>query len=99
MYHLYTLCVEPEQLGASRDEFMRALYFDEGVQGILHYQPTYHLSGFRELGLDSERNHCPIAEEFFYVRELNLPIHPRITDQEIEDTVQGICNAAKKVSR
>ena len=27
---------------------------------------------------------CPNAEEFFYRREINLPMHPRLTDDEIE---------------
>jgi dTDP-4-amino-4,6-dideoxygalactose transaminase len=99
VYHLYTLCVEPELLGASRDEFLRVLFAEEGVQGILHYQPTYHLEGFRRLGLDTARNRCPVAEKFFYAREMNLPIHPRITDQQIEDTIAGIRNAARKVTR
>ncbi len=26
VYHLYTLCIEPEELGASRDDFLRVLY-------------------------------------------------------------------------
>ena len=39
-FHLYTLCIESEILGASRDEFLRVLYQEEGIRGILHYQPT-----------------------------------------------------------
>ena len=99
IYHLYTLCVEPELLGASRDEFLRVLYAEEGVQGILHYQPTYHLDAFRKLGLDTPNNRCPNAEKFFYAREMNLPMHPRLTEQQIEWTIAGIRNAAKKVRR
>lgn len=95
VYHLYTLCVEEEELGASRDDFMRVLYKEEGVQGILHYQPTYHFTGLRRMGYAQEQ--CPNAEKFFYRRELNLPMHPRLTDQEIEDTITGIRNAAEKV--
>lgn len=95
VYHLYTLCVEEEVLGASRDDFMRVLYQEEGVQGILHYQPTYHFTGLKRMGYDQDI--CPKAEKFFYRRELNLPMHPRLTDQEVEDTIQGIKNAAEKV--
>jgi len=94
-YHLYTLCVEPEELGASRDDFLRVLYREEGVQGILHYQPTYHLTGLKKLGYGDHL--CPIAEEFFYRREMNLPMHPRLTEREIEDTIKGIRSAAEKV--
>ncbi len=95
VYHLYTLCVEEDELGASRDDFLRVLYKEEGVQGILHYQPTYHLTGVKKLGY---RDHlCPTAEKFFYRRELNLPMHPRLTDQQIEDIITGVRNAAEKV--
>ena len=95
IYHLYTLCIEEEELGASRDDFMRALYYEEGVQGILHYQPTYHFSGLKKMGYADHL--CPRAEQFFYRRELNLPMHPRLTEQEIADTITGIRNAAEKV--
>ncbi len=97
VYHLYTLCVEEEELGASRDDYMRVLYNEEGVQGILHYQPTYHFTGLKKLGYKDHL--CPIAEKFFYRREINLPMHPRLTDQEIEDTIKGIRNAAEKVRK
>jgi perosamine synthetase len=98
-YHLYTLCVEPEELGASRDEFLRCLYFEEGVQGILHYQPTYDFTGVKKYLAD--RGHggqfCPIADKFFYRREMNLPMHPRLTQQDCDNIITGIRNAAEKV--
>jgi perosamine synthetase len=97
VYHLYTLCIEEEELGASRDDFLRVLYKEEGVQGILHYQPTYHFTGFKKLGYGDGL--CPKAEKFFYRREMNLPMHPRLTDKEIEDTIKGIRSAAEKVRR
>ncbi len=98
VYHLYTLCVEEEILGASRDEFMRVLYREEGVQGILHYQPTYHFTGLRKLGIYGE-NECPEAEKFFYKRELNLPMHPKLTKEQQDMMIEGIRNAAGKVRK
>ena len=62
IYHLYTLCVEPKELGASRDEFLRVLYREEGIQGILHYQPTYHFTGLKKMGYAQDI--CPKAEDF-----------------------------------
>jgi len=97
VYHLYTLCVEEEELGASRDDFLRVLYREEGVQGILHYQPTYHFTGLKKMGYAQDL--CPRAEKFFYRREMNLPMHPRLTEQEIADTIEGIRRAAAKVGR
>jgi dTDP-4-amino-4,6-dideoxygalactose transaminase len=98
-YHLYTLCVEPEILGASRDEFMRALYFEEGVQGILHYQPNYDFTGVKRY-LEARGyggQFCPVADHFFYRRQLNLPMHPRLTEEDADNIVAGVRNAAEKV--
>ncbi|MFA5864539.1 MAG: DegT/DnrJ/EryC1/StrS family aminotransferase [Phycisphaerae bacterium] len=94
VYHLYTLCVDPKVF--DRDEFMRVLYREEGVQGILHYQPTYHFAGLKKLGI---KGNCPLAEEFFYKREMNLPMHPRLTKRNLDDTIRGIRNTAMKLSK
>ena len=97
VYHLYTLCVEPKELGASRDEFLRVLYREEGIQGILHYQPTYHFTGLKKMGYAQDI--CPKAEDFFYRRELNTPHHPRLTKDDLDMIIAGIKNAAKKVGK
>jgi len=94
VYHLYTLCVDPKIF--KRDDFMRVLYREEGVQGILHYQPTYHFAGLKKLHI---RGNCPVAEEFFYKRETNLPMHPRLTRQQLDDTIAGIRNTAQKLRK
>ncbi|NLT41492.1 MAG: DegT/DnrJ/EryC1/StrS family aminotransferase [Anaerolineae bacterium] len=98
-YHLYTLCVEPELLGASRDEFLRCLYFEEGVQGILHYQPTYDFTGVKKYL--EERGYggqfCPIADHYFYRRQMNLPLNPRLTKEDADNIIAGVRNAAEKV--
>jgi dTDP-4-amino-4,6-dideoxygalactose transaminase len=73
---------------------MRTLYREEGVQGILHYQPTYHFTALKKLGI---KGNCPVAEEFFYKRVINLPMHPRLTRQNLDDMVAGIRNTAKKL--
>jgi perosamine synthetase len=97
-FHLYTLCIEEKELGASRDEFMRVLYQEEGVQGILHYQPTYHFSGLKK-AYNYPDKLCPNAEKFFYNRQLNLPMNPRLTKNDVDMMIEGIKNTAKKVRR
>ena len=76
---------------------MQTLYQEEGIQTILHYQPTYHFTGLRRMGYDP--NQCPNATRFFYKREMNLPMHPRLTDQEISDMVNGIKNTVAKMKQ
>lgn len=97
VYHLYTLCIEEEQIGVDRDVFMRVLYREEGVQGILHYQPTYHFTGLKKMGYGDHL--CPIAEKFFYKREINLPMHPRLTKKDLDIMIEAIKNTAKKVRK
>ena len=97
-YHLYTLCVEPEILGASRDDFLRVLYQEEGIQGILHYQPTYHFTGLKKLYKYPDKL-CRNAENFFYARELNLPMNPRLTKNDLDMIIEGVRNTAKKVRK
>ncbi len=93
VYHLYTLCVE-EEMGIERDAFLRLLYREHGIQPILHYQPTYHYSGLKKLGYPDKL--CPVAEKFFYKRELNLPIHPRLTKEDCDIMIEGIRKSAVK---
>lgn len=97
-FHLYTLCVEQEILGASRDEFLRVLYQEEGIQGILHYQPTYHFTGLKKKYNYPDKL-CHNAENFFYAREINLPMNPRLTKNDLDMIIEGVKNTAKKVRK
>jgi len=94
VYYAYTLTVDPKAY--DRDEFLRTMYRKYGIQGIQHYQPTYHFTGLKKLGITGN---CPNAEEFFYKRETNLPMHPRLTQQELNDMVEGIRNTARDLKR
>ena len=97
-FHLYTICVEAETLGASRDDFMRVLYQEEGIQGIQHYQPTYHFTGLKKMYNYPDKL-CPNAEKFFYARHTSLPMNPRLTRNDLDMIIEGIRNAAKKVRK
>ncbi|MDP3003412.1 MAG: DegT/DnrJ/EryC1/StrS family aminotransferase [Bacteroidales bacterium] len=97
-YHLYTLCIEEEILGASRNDFMRVLYQEEGIQSILHYQPTYHFTGLKKKYNYPDKL-CHNAEKFFYARELNLPMNPKLTKNDLDMIIGGVRNTAKKVRK
>ncbi len=97
-FHLYTLCVEEKVLGASRDAFMRVLYQEEGIQGIQHYQPTYHFSGLKKMYNYPDKL-CPQAEAFFYARHTCLPMNPRLTKADMDMIIEGIRNTVKKVGK
>lgn len=97
IYHLYTVLINEKELGASRDDFLRVLYREEGVQGILHYQPTYDFSLLQKMGYG--KHLCPNAENFFYKSEFNTPMHPRLTKDDMDNIIQGIKNTVKKVGK
>jgi dTDP-4-amino-4,6-dideoxygalactose transaminase len=97
-YHLYTLLIKQKELGASRDDFMRVLYQEEGIQGILHYQPTYHFTGLKKMYKYPDKL-CPAAENFFYNEEINLPMNPRLTREELDMIIEGVRNTAAKVRK
>lgn len=94
VFHLFTVTIDPNMF--DRDEFLRMVYRENGIQGILHYQPTYHFDGLKKLGITGN---CPVAEEFFYKREFNIPMHPRLTRQNMDDMIEGIRRTADKLRK
>lgn len=96
-YHLYTLCVDPDVL--DRDAVLRDIYYEQQcTQGILHYEPNYRFTGvakyLEDRGYGGQK--CPIAEEFFYKKEFNLPMNPRLTKEELDIMIEGLILAAER---
>jgi perosamine synthetase len=96
-YHLYTLCVDPDVL--DRDAVMRDIYYEQQcTQGILHYEPNYRFTGvakyLEDRGYGGQK--CPRAEEFFYRKEFNLPMNPRLTKEELDIMIEGLILAAER---
>jgi dTDP-4-amino-4,6-dideoxygalactose transaminase len=94
-YHLYTLCVDPEIY--DRDEIMRDIYYRQHcTQGILHYQPSYDLTGVKNYlekrGYGGQ--FCPVADRFFYKMEFDLPMNPRLTKEQLDIMIEGLRIAA-----
>jgi len=74
------------------------MYQEEGIQGIQHYQPTYHFTGLKKMYNYPDKL-CPVAEKFFYGRHTNLPMNPRLTRNDLDMIIEGIRNTAKKVGK
>ena len=96
-YHLYTLCVDPEQF--DREDILRDIYYKQQcTQGILHYEPNYRFTGVKkylaERGYGGQS--CPIAEDFFYRRQFNLPMNPRLTTEQLDIMIEGLRLAADR---
>ncbi len=85
--HLYTLMIDPDRTGITRDEFMRRLYIMNIGTGVhyvgVHLHPYY-------------RNHFGYRPEDFpdatwiSERTVSLPLSPKLSDADVEDIVRSV---------
>ena len=79
--HLYSVFIDEERCGLSRDEFRKRLLKDFGIETRTNYEPVYDHQVMREMGYDGSLT--PVAERI--CRGLvNLPIHPLYGQEEID---------------
>jgi perosamine synthetase len=97
IYHLYTLFYHPEVVGASKDDFIRYLEQEEGIQIVVRYFPVHMLPELRALG--HRYGECPVAEKVYFEHQTQLPIYNHLTDEQIEHMIQGIRRAVQCLSR
>jgi len=82
-WHLYPIRLK-NQYRKQRNRIFTQLRRNKlGVQ--IHYIPVYWHPYYQKLGY--RRGICPIAEDFFQ-REISLPLHPAMSDEEIAFVVE-----------
>ena len=59
----------------------------ENVQCQVHYVPVYFFPYYRHLGY--EKGLCPNAEEV-YKGIMSIPLYPKMTDEEVKDTIHAV---------
>lgn len=88
-WHLYMVQIDDRIVKKARREifdFMRSANI--GVH--VHYIPVYWHPYYERLGY--ERGICPVAEAW-YERALTLPLHPQMTDEDVDDVVVTLRHA------
>lgn len=88
--HLYIIRLDLDKLTCTRREFFDAMSA-ENVQCQIHYVPVYWFPYYRHLGY--EKGLCPNAEEI-YKGIMSIPLYPRMTDQDVEDTIHAVTKLA-----
>ncbi|MFD0690316.1 DegT/DnrJ/EryC1/StrS family aminotransferase [Actinomadura fibrosa] len=88
VYHLYTLFYEPEIVGASKDDFIRHLQEEEGIEIVIRYFPIHLLPEFRALG--HRYGECPVAEKTYFEHQIQLPIYDHLTDEQVEHMIGAV---------
>lgn len=87
--HLYPLVIHEDKLKVSKMEFLKVLAQEERVLTRTYYYPIYLLSMFQERR-GYPKGLCPIAENFFFNQVALLPIHPRLTGEDLSCVVKAL---------
>jgi len=91
-FNQYTIKLNQEKLSCSRDEFAEALNA-ENIGSAVHYPKPLHLQPIFMKLLHTREGTCPVSEELSR-RVLSIPVHPSLTESDL----QSICEAIKKVA-
>ena len=92
-WHLYIVRVHGE-FGMHRDAVVEELA-DAGIGASVHFIPVHHQPYFRELLGPDECDHLPVADALF-PRLLSLPLHPRLTDSDVERVCEALAGLAAR---
>ncbi len=84
--HLYIIQLDLDKLTCTRKEFFEAMSA-ENVQCQVHYVPVYYFPFYEEKGY--KRGLCPNAEKI-YEGIMSIPLYPKLTDAEVEDTIKAV---------
>ena len=84
--HLYIIQLDLTKLKCTRREFFDAMGA-ENIQPQVHYVPVYWFPYYQHLGY--EKGLCPNAEEI-YKGIMSIPLYPKMTDQDVEDTIYAV---------
>ena len=89
-WHLYVIRLRQDQLRIGRNEVIEGLK-DRNIGTSVHYLPVHMHPYYRDkYGYAPEA--CPVAADAFG-RMLSLPLHPGMTDQDVDD----VCAALEEV--
>lgn len=89
-YHLYVVRLNLEKLQGERKEIFAAIRA-AGIGVNVHYIPV-HLHPFYRQHFATKPGDCPIAESA-YERLLTLPLHPKMSSQDIENVINAVLDA------
>lgn len=92
-WHLYVLRLGRGCLSIGRDAFIEALT-DLNIGTSVHYRPVHMMSYYAErYGLAPEA--FPVALDAFK-RMISLPMHPRLTDDDVDDVSAAVLDVVAR---
>jgi perosamine synthetase len=95
-YQLFTILLDIDRLGASRDQIMAALW-DQGASTRLYYPPLHRAGVFARFGPYDD---AAFPNTLWYgERALSLPIYPTITEPEQSFVAQALLDTLHRLER
>jgi len=94
-HHIFIIRLRLDSLTASRDEVFAAIQ-KEGIGVNVHYLPVHMHPYYQRLGF--EEDCCPVAVAQ-YSEIITLPVHPSMSDSDVEDVIAAcikVCAAYAK---
>ncbi len=91
-YHQYTILLDLDKLGCTRDEFVEVLG-EEGIGAGVHYPRPLHKQPVFENMLGDVS--LPVSEDISR-RILSLPVYPGLSEQDLEKIVRGVERAVSR---
>jgi dTDP-4-amino-4,6-dideoxygalactose transaminase len=92
-WHLYIVRIHHQSFGINRDETAEKLA-ETGIGTSVHFIPVHHLPYFRGLLGAEGCTGLPVADRVF-PRLLSLPMHPRLTDSDVETVCEALADLSK----
>jgi dTDP-4-amino-4,6-dideoxygalactose transaminase len=95
-WHLYVLRLNVERLNVSRNQFMEELK-DRNIGTSVHFIPV-HLHPYYRDKYGYKPDDFPVAYRE-YQRIISLPLYPRMSDQDVEDVIEAVCDVVGRFRR
>ncbi|MCJ7841378.1 UDP-4-amino-4,6-dideoxy-N-acetyl-beta-L-altrosamine transaminase [Lederbergia sp. NSJ-179] len=93
-WHLFILRFKSKKLFVDR----KTIYTELTKQNIgvnVHYIPVYLFPYYQQLGY--QQGLCPVAEKV-YEEMITLPLHPSMTDEDVQDVITAVKKVIQKYS-
>ena len=95
-WHLYVLRLRPEALEIDRDRFIEELAA-RNIGTSVHFIPI-HVHPYYRDKYGYKADDFPVAYGSF-CRMLSLPLHPQLSDQDVEDVIDAVLDVARVHAR
>jgi perosamine synthetase len=92
VFHLYPVLIDPDLFGMDKTELMKRLLHEHGIRAGTHYIPLNWSTAYKKRG--HREGECPVAEAAFN-RLITLPIHPRLTEDDLDYMARALQSLAR----